>query len=185
MIKAEYRIELHCHTEEPNPCSRVSAKTLAELYAEEGYDGITFTDHFFVGQEAPDSTDWQERIDRFLIGYWLTKEAGEPLGLTVFLGMEIRFPGSANDYLVIGLNEELLRAHPEIEQMDFPAFYQFAKEQELLVIQAHPFREICTPADPQYLHGVEVYNGQKGHNSSRNHLAEEMAEKHHLIQTAG
>ncbi len=185
MTKREYRIELHCHTQESSPCSNVPAAELVRLYRESGYDGMLITDHFISwidGEKG--SVDWHAAVERFLMGYRAAKEAGDALGISVYLGAEIRFPGSNNDYLLIGLNETLLRENEWLYEMDLSAFYRFAKEHGVLVIQAHPYREGCTPAEPQYLDGIEVYNGHKGH-ESRNHLAKARAEEFGLIQTVG
>ena len=53
-----------------------------------------------------------------------------------------------------------------------------------LLIQAHPFREKCTPAPAEYIDGVEVQNTNPRHDS-RDSLALSYAKKHHLLMTAG
>lgn len=185
MIHMEYRYELHCHTAQTSPCSQLPAEELVRLYQAAGYDGVVITDHFTASAEGNCSeTGWQTAVDRFLAGYEAANSAGAACGLTVILGAEIRFPGSLNDYLVYGLTEQLLRENEWLYEKDLPSFYQFAENNGLLVIQAHPFREPCTPSDPRYLHGVEVFNGHKGH-CSHNSCALRFAQENGLIEIAG
>ena len=179
------RLEFHCHTAETSPCGTVPAAETVRLYKEAGYDGIFITDHFFdLVEGAPGDRPWNEAVDRLLVGYRAAKKAGDEFGLDVYLGAEIRFPGSENDYLVLGLTEEFLYRHEWMYMLSQPEFYRLADRNGLLLVQAHPFRPPCTPADPQYLHGAEAYNGHKGM-PNNNPLAEAFASEHGLIATAG
>ncbi len=185
MLNGKYKFELHCHTSETSPCSGITAKELVELYKKAGYDGMVITDHLIADiQGKKGSVEWNDAVNRFLKGWRAAKAEGEKLGLPVFLGAEIRFPKSLNDYLVMGLTEKLLEENEWLYELDLPQFYRFADKNGLLVIQAHPFREMCSRADPKYLHGAEVYNGHAGHNS-HNDLALAFAEENGLIPTAG
>ena len=89
-----------------------------------------------------------------------------------------------NDYLVYGMDEEFLLAHPELHHMDLKTFSKFARENGLLLIQAHPFRNKMTIMNPKYLDGVEVYNGHPKHDS-RNQLADMYAQRYGLLRTSG
>ena len=180
-----YRLEFHCHTDESSPCGTVPAAETVRLYKEAGFDGIVITDHFFdLVEGKPEDCTWKEAVDKLLVGYRAAKAAGDNIGLDVFLGAEIRFPGSENDYLVIGLTEEFLYANEWMYMLTQPEFYKLADQNGLLLIQAHPFRPPCTPVDPQYLHGAEGYNGHKGQ-PNNNPLAEAFVAQNHLIETVG
>jgi hypothetical protein len=76
-----------------------------------------------------------------------------------------------------GMYEYLYRMNPH-------SFHELAKENGLLFIQAHPFRNGMTVVAPWDLDGVEVYNGHKGHDS-RNEVADLWADKYNLIKTSG
>lgn len=54
----------------------------------------------------------------------------------------------------------------------------------MVIIQAHPCRVGMSLANPSLLDGVEVYNGNKRHDS-HNSLAREFAKKHGLKMTSG
>ena len=180
-----YKMEFHCHTLETGPCGTVPAAKFVRLHKEAGYDGLMISDHFSaVVQGSHDEIDWQAAVDHLLRGYRLAKAEGDKIGLDVFLGAEIRFPGSDNDYLLLGLTEEFLRQNPWMYELTQEECYKLLDQNGLLLVQAHPFRDGCTPADPRYLHGAEAYNGHKGQ-PNHNDRAEAFTAEHGLIATAG
>ena len=68
--------------------------------------------------------------------------------------------------------------------MNLSAFSKIAKENGLLVVQAHPYRRNITRAPIKYLDGIEVHNGCVRHNS-RNEKAMARADKYGVIKTSG
>ena len=59
----------------------------------------------------------KENIKKYLEDYHLAKEtAGKDLN--VILGIEIRFDGSWNDYLVFGIDEDELEFYAELHRME-------------------------------------------------------------------
>src|SRR5690554_7795245 len=109
MKKQTYKYETHLHTGETSVCGRIKGAEAARLYKAAGYDGIIVTDHYNRGYfqrrfayGSGRKFTWTEKIDKFLSGYRGALEEGKRLGLAVLLGMEIRFNGSRNDYLVYG-----------------------------------------------------------------------------------
>lgn len=185
-----FYFELHLHTDESSNCGRVPAKDAVALYMENGYDGCVVTDHLnpaACGSPMSFSKDgeeltpeeslqaWNHVIDHFLLGYQTAKAAAEGKPFQVLLGMELRFPHDENDYLVYGIDEEFLRSHPWFYMKELPDFYQIAEEKGFTIVQAHPFRVMCFLANPRYLHGIEVFNGNPRHRS-HNEVAESAAD---------
>ena len=171
------KVELHFHTDESSRCGKVPAKDGVRMYIEQGYAGLAVTDHFSeyaCGKEGP----WEDICSRFLEGWRLAKETAESAGsgFQVYLGMEIRFPHDENDFLVYGMTEEFFQKYPWIYEKELPDLYQIAKKEGLTIIQAHPFRSVCFPADPECLHGIEIFNGNPRHDS-HNDLARALAER--------
>ena len=74
--------------------------------------------------------------------------------------------------------------HPEWHRMSLKDFSVFAMENGLLIVQAHPFRNGMKIMPPQYLDGIETFNGHSGHDS-RNDIAEAWARHFGLICTSG
>ena len=167
-----YWVELHCHTSETSFCSTVRGKELVELYKAKKYDAMVVTDHYYDGYfNWLKEMSWNEKVDRFLAGYRNAKAHGDKIGMSVILGIELRFTDHFNDYLVFGLTERMLYDYPRLYDYSIEKFSAFAKEHRLLWIQAHPFRDGMVNVDYAYLDGIEIYNAHPEHNS-RNDVAE-------------
>lgn len=181
-----YLYDCHVHTAETSWCGRVPAGEMAQLYKQAGYTGIVITDHYFKEyfEAMPEDWSWEAKIEHYLTGYREAYREGQRIGLEVLLGMELRFHNRIEDYLVYGLTPEFLVEHPHLYDHTVESFIHFSRTHNLLIIQAHPFRTGQEPAPADCLDGVEVYNGNSGHDS-RNHLALDYAEKHGLIQVSG
>ncbi len=179
-----YLYDLHVHTSEVSSCGHVDGKEVAQLYSKAGYSGIVVTDHYYDNYFANALGSWEEKVQQYLSGYLETKAEGAKHGLAVFLGIEIRFAGSRNDYLVYGISEEFLLVYPQLYELTLPEFSQLVRNQGLVLYQAHPFRGYCTAAKPEYLDGVEVFNGNPRHQSN-NHQAEVFAKQHRLSMISG
>lgn len=180
-----FKLDTHVHTSEVSPCGQVSAADTVDLYQQAGYDGIVITDHYYKDYfDRLGDRSWDAKVDCYLQGYQQAKEQGDKEGLQVFLGAEFTFEFSPNDYLIYGITEAFLKKHPMLYELGMPEFYRLAKENGLLVFQAHPFRPYLTPERPEFLDGVEVYNGNPRHNS-RNEMALDYAIEHHLHRISG
>ena len=180
-----FKFEMHFHTEESSPCGKIAAKKGVELYQKAGYDGIVVTDHFSKSVfGGPQERTWAEICESFLKGYRLAKQSVRDSEFQVLLGMEIRFPDDDNDFLVYGIDEEFPKQHPWIYMKELSDLFDISKGKNLIIVQAHPFRDSCHLAPVEFLHGIEVYNGNPRHNS-RNELAKKAAKKHRLLETYG
>ncbi len=183
---SKYKLEMHFHTSETSPCGEVGGKDGAELYKKAGYDGVVVTDHFFknsLGTREESKYTWEEVIEKFLVGYKAAKEA-ETEEFRVILGMEIRFTNAGNDFLVYGVTEEFLKENPWIHCETLEYLYNISDKYNLIIAQAHAFREKCYFAPAEFMHGLEVFNGNPDHDS-RNKLAEKAAEIYNLIEIKG
>ena len=179
---------MHFHTKNTSNCANVKAEVAVEEYIKAGYDGIVVTDHLSPStfmKYGRELLSWKKKVDFFLRGYKAAKKAANGR-IQVLLGMELRYNTSEgeNDYLVYGITEEFLYSHPEILEMNSKTFYDLAKENHLLVFQAHPFRIGMKVTNPKYLDGVEIFNGNPRHNSN-NDIAEMWAKKYDLLVTSG
>ena len=185
-----FRIDLHVHTRESSFCGRTEGRVAAQLYKKAGYDGIVITDHYNRGffRKFPKSLPWSARVDHFLQGYHGAREEGEKIGLTVLLGIELKFIDSPREYLVYGIDETFLKKHPELYKMGIAEFRKFSKRlppsAEILIYQAHPFRPGITPAALELIDGIEVYNGNPRQNSN-NQMAFAFARQNNLRMISG
>ena len=181
----KYIYETHFHTSDVSTCANISAAEAVELYKKAGYSGVVVTDHFSEEcfENKYHGETWTEKIDYFLSGYRNAKKLADET-FSVMLGIELRFPDSDNDYLVYGLDEQFLYDHEEIIKMSAKQFKKLAEKNDITVIQAHPFRINSHITNPRYIDGIEIYNGNRRHDSSNN-IAEIWAKKHGFLQTAG
>lgn len=172
----EYKYELHCHTDEVSRCATCPAARMVEIYKEKGYSGMVVTDHYspqtFLDRHlfAP-----QKEIDFYLSGYQKALEAAGD-DFTVLFGMELRFYGNGNDYLVYGITPEFIRKYGNLMKYYPRRFYELCKENDMIFLQAHPFRPYIFRTNPKYLDGCEIYNA-KGKDTDINDKAAEWAEK--------
>lgn len=173
---------MHLHTSESSPCAKTNAINTIKAFKENGYDAVVVTDHLYHNIYK-DYADWKSIINNFLKGYNIIKEEAKNLGIKVYLGVEIRFPQSYNDYLVYGIDEEFLYNHEYIYNTSIEEFYELVKD-KYIIVQAHPYRWGSTLYNPKYLHGVEILNTNPN-NDSKNHLAYEAWLKTDLISTCG
>ena len=172
----EYKniIELHCHSAGISECSDIPGADLVRYYKEAGYSGLVITNHFYPWQ--PKSIKAYEKYkENYVEEYRFIKDIGEKTGIKVYLGMEIRFEENFNDYLLYGIDEDFVINLPR----DFETFEEFVpyirQYENIIVIQAHPFRNGMVLMDSCLLDGIEVYNLHPNHNS-RAGLAAKYAE---------
>lgn len=183
-----FLIDTHVHTAESSSCGQTPGAKQVEYYKANGYDGIVITDHFLPGtsylQKSDDFT-WQDCLDRHQAG-WKEAKKHETADFRVYYGMEIRFKGSDNDYLVFGASREFFEAHEELcDKVGVQYFSDLVRETGgIALYQAHPFRNGMMITNPKLLDGIEVYNGNASHNS-RNDIAKLWANKFGLRQLSG
>lgn len=182
-----YLYETHCHTQKVSACSRLTAEDIVELYIKNGYAGVFITDHFLNGNtrihlDYPNAA-YKEKITAFFDGYKEVKEAAGNR-LQVFFGFEYSYRGS--DILVYGWNEEQLKEQERILQMSMREFCEYCAEQNVLAIQAHPFRQAYyidhIRLYPE-VEGVEIINSARDERCNR--LAEFYANEYKKIKTGG
>ncbi|HZK20794.1 MAG TPA: PHP-associated domain-containing protein [Oscillospiraceae bacterium] len=180
----KFLVETHAHSSEVSSCARCNAKQFTKLMLKHGYSTVFVTNHLSESTiNKSKASDWNGVIDFFLYGFELIKKEANGR-LNTLLSMEINFNGERNDYLVYGITEKFLRDNKDLTEMTLKTFYPLAKKNGFYVIQAHPFRFGSQIADPKYLDGYEILNGNPRHNSN-NDIAKNWALKYKKLTTAG
>jgi len=183
--KKVYKYNFHTHTSDVSPCGNVSAEIVVREHKEAGYQGIAITDHCWPGFVDPRRGDpWRKTYEFFKSGYAAAKAEGDKIGLDVFFAMELRFDENYNDYLVFGLSDEFVLANKNLSELTLATFREKTKDLDVLIFQAHPFRNMMKLMPAKLLDGVEIFNANERHDS-RNHLAEAFAKEHNLIGISG
>ena len=156
----KYKYELHCHTSDVSLCASSTAAEAVQFYKERGYDGVVITDHYspqtFLFHRAfmP-----HKYIDHYLKGYRKAKEAAGD-GFTVLWAVEVRFFFTIDDFLIYGADEEFLRKSGNLMTKYLRRLKGLCDENNLILLEAHPFHELRFRHNPALLHGCEVYNGK-------------------------
>lgn len=176
-------LEAHAHTSEVSRCSRLPAARLVESVHAAGYGALIVTDHYLPGER-----NTRQAREEFLTGFRAARDAAGQYGdMTVLPGMEIRFKGHDEDFLVYGLDEEDILDLPD-DVCEAPAalheFHEYCKAHGFLIYQAHPYRPGLFPANTPDIDGVETFNGNPRHDS-RNRMAALFASRHNLHTIAG
>lgn len=183
-----FKTELHCHSTEVSACSKITATQLRDRYISAGYDTVVLTNHFAtVTYEHLKCTDWQDFIDKYIYGYSLLKNISKGQ-LEILLAIEIRPKDSPNDYLMYGVSEKFLRENELLFNKSVEKLSKLSRENGILFIQAHPFRDYMQITSPTLLDGIEVFNGDHGGYygaDSRNDIAKAYADKYEFIKTSG
>ena len=175
-----YTSELHAHTNPASFCGDFPANEVVDFYKAAGVNTLAITNHF---NSDLTKNNIKENIKAYLNDYLIAKEAAKD-DINVILGIEIRFDGSNNDYLVFGIEESELEFYAELTPYGIENFYKEAKSNRNIIIQAHPFRKGVTLAPVDSIDGIEAYNLHPNHNQ-RNALAMQHARKNKLLVTGG
>lgn len=183
-----FKTETHMHTKEGSSCGMLTAEEIVREYHKAGFHTLCISNHFGAQFFRPwGEMNWEETIERFMLGYRLAKAEGERLGMNILFSAEIEFDEPLGQhYLVYGIDEEFLKAYPKLHQMPLADFYALAKEKGILVIQAHPYRDNDENPNvtPELVDGFEVRNPNPRHVPNDEH-AEATAAEYSLYRTAG
>lgn len=209
-MNPKYKTELHCHTCTSSNCATDTPQHLLEAYVAHGYSTLVVTDHFNtnnLNSAAPQfrryegrfcsslydrsmvrrfdegTMTWEDKVNHHLDGYRYLKEIA-PEGLHILLGGEFQFPYLNTEFLVYGMTESFLYAHPDLDRMSLEPFVDLVHKENMLVFCAHPFRNWCNLVDPEDVDGIEVFNGAPNH-QSRNDMAEYWADRYSLLKSSG
>jgi predicted metal-dependent phosphoesterase TrpH len=180
-----FKTETHLHTAEVSACSKIRAKEMIRRYHEAGYSTVFVSDHFQSNTlDSLGDIPWNDKMAIFLSGYYKAKVEGERLGLNVLPAAEFCFSDAPNHYIVYGITKEFLDRYPEIHKLTVKEFSKIAKENNLFVVQAHPYRDgSCFPT-AEYIDAVEVYNSNPRH-EDHSDLSEKFAQEYNMPVSSG
>lgn len=165
----KYRIELHAHTLGVSHCGHKTPQEQVEIYHSLGFDAIVISNHFLrcadaQGKEYLAGDSKKERIDFYMSGYEDAKKRGDELGIKVILAAELRFDDCANDYLLYGVNREILEKCYDYMTLGLETMRKELILDESLLVWAHPKRNGMEECPLNLLDGIEIFNMHPGHN---------------------
>ncbi len=178
----KYCTELHAHSCPVSGCGKFPANEVVATYLTAGASTLTLTNHLTENHTVERTTG--ELAEFYLSDYYKALEAARGTGLNVALGVEIRFAGTHNDYLVYGICPDDIEKMISYIHTDIQTFYKEFKNDKNIIIHAHPFRSNSEPTPIEAVDGIESFNTHPGHNS-RIALACRLAKAHGLTVTGG
>ena len=178
-----YRIELHAHTKPVSPCSEIPPADLVQAYIDQGFHGVVITNHFNL--EYLLGLPKEEALDYYLSGYEEAKKVAEGTGLQVLLGTEVRFNEHPNEFMIYGVDRQILSECYDYLEKGLAAYRNDVKLPDSVLIQAHPFRDRMLRREPELMDGIEVFNMHPGHNSRVAQAARLAASIPGCIKTVG
>lgn len=175
------RLELHAHTKPASPCAEIPTEEVLRIFKDDGYDGICITNHLYDHPEMG-----TEKYAEFYRAELLNAiELGEKVGIKVYAGAELRFiKENNNDYLFYGYDPNDLYYICQLLKGTLADFVKTYKTNEMLLLQAHPYRNDMVREYGEYLDGYEAFNMHPNHNS-RVALATRLANEQGKIKTMG
>lgn len=187
---ASYKYQMHIHTSPCSACGRMSPAELCQALHENGYQGTVLTNHFYHGNSGIDrseSTSWEEFVSAYEKDYLECLEEAKKYDLDIIFSVEeVLIPGL--EILCYGVTPEILYANPELRSCSPERKVEILRQNGVLLIQPHPFREAFYIPNPgplplEFIDGVEVYNRGNG-TDEMNKKALDFANEHNLIKTS-
>lgn len=188
---SKYKYQLHLHT---YPCSKCGAMTPEELCRalfENGYQGAVITNHFYHGNSGIDRserTSWNEFVKAYENDYLECVEQAKKYDLDIIFSVEEGL-GDGVEILCYGVTPKILYDNPALRNCSPEECLKIMRENGVVLIQPHPFREASYisrpgPLPPTLIDGIEVYNAGNA-SEEMNKKAMALAEANpHLIRTS-
>ncbi len=177
-------IDLHCHTSGISHCCLLPPEEICEKAKEADLDAICLTNHYCHAY-VEETGSFKKWIDKYLKEYEITKNAGEKIGLKVFFGAEITYRRNERVHLLVyGQDFDFMRKHERLYDLSQKELYVLCKENDLTLIQAHPFRNGAPVLDADFLDGIEI-NCHPMYPSTHSAELEKIANEKGLMLTCG
>lgn len=185
-----YKYQMHLHTSPCSLCGGLTPETLCQGLLENGYQGGVITNHFYHGNTGIDrseNTSWEQFVSAYENDYLACRKEAEKYGLDIIFSIEESvLPGL--EILCYGVTPKVLYDNPQLIKQDLCEWVRVMRENGVVVVQAHPFREADYIPEPgalphEYVDGVEVFN--RGNNAPEmNRKALDFANQYGLIKTS-
>lgn len=175
--------DLHAHTSGISRCCRIPYTKVLEETLAHGMDGIVLTNHYQKSYIKDGNVS--DFVERYIDEYYVTAKEGSRLGCSVLFGIEVTmelYP--AVHMLIYGVDPDFLRKYPTLYDYTQEELYSIVKENNGILIQAHPFRNGATVLDTDYLDGIEI-NCHPLYGKSYREKLYEIASDESLILTCG
>ena len=188
---AKYKYQLHIHTAPCSKCGQMTPEELCRTLYENGYQGTVLTNHFYHGNSGIDrseGTSWNEFVAAYEKDYLECCEAAKKYDLDIIFSIEEGL-GAGTEILCYGVTPKILYDNPHLRYCPPMDFLYTMRENGVLLIQPHPFREADYISKPgplpiALIDGIEVYNAGNGTEEMNDKAMALANENPHLIRTS-
>lgn len=175
--------DLHCHSSGISTCCCILYNVVVDTAKDAGFDAIVLTNHYC--EDYTKDIGFDAWLEKYIEEYNLANEYGKSVGVKVFFGVEITMNFDKRVHmLVYGITQEQLKNNPKLYDKSLEDLYAFCKENNLTLIQAHPFRGGTTVLNTDYLDGIEINCHPKYFNTYSQKIIE-IAQENNLSVTCG
>ena len=158
------KVETHLHVAPIGPCAIETARDVARLHKNAGYDAVICTNHVMKRYFDDIAAEGKNPYEEYIRTYRELKKHGEKLGLEVWFGAEVCLENEeGREFLLYGIPETFISENPDIFFWSQKELYQKAHEVDAIVVQSHPYRGYDSLGDLTYMDGIEAYNYHPGH----------------------
>ena len=178
----KYKTELHAHSYPVTACGKFASDEVENTNLSTDCSTLTLTNH--LTEHHLQGRSVQSCAEFYLSDYYKACEAAKGTGLNVALGVEIRFTGTINDYLVYGVCPDDIEKMASLVMTDISTFYKEFKNSKNVILQAHPFRKNMEPTPIGSVDGIETFNSHPAHNASIS-IACRFAKEHDFLVSGG
>lgn len=148
-------IDLHAHTKRISHCCLLDINSVLEDAKNKGYDALVITNHYVSDYFNEDTYD--DFIEKYVDELNYCRRCGKEYNIKIFFGIEISMEiNKCLHILLYGVNEEFIRNNKYLHLLSLKELYKLAKDNDLFMVQAHPFRNGVEIQDVNYLDALEI-----------------------------
>ena len=178
-------IDLHAHSAGISLCCKANARGVIEAAKAAGLDGLVLTNHYHQGYMREGELPC-EFAKRFLEEYHKAQEIAAALDMRLFFGIEVTvLPCNALHFLVYGVDEDFVTAHPTMFDYPLEKLYAVVHKAGGILVQAHPMRNENNLQTLSLMDGVEISCHPKYDGMHLTELAEIAAREGKLLTCGG
>lgn len=156
------KLDTHVHTSPVSLCGRLSPEEMISMYSKQRIEAVMLTNHLYPRHFEPLGNTVKERCEVYTDSFYRAYDAGRACGITVLFGIEVRLVHAEHqpEFVLYGVEPEKMMSYVRLPLMSQKDLFDWCNTEDILMYQAHPFRaeHHHVPADPKWMHGVEVYN---------------------------
>ncbi len=182
------KIDMHVHCLPVSLCARVNYNEVPLLFKNGGINAFVLVNHCYPKHTNKLGETFEQQAQEYLNTFLKCKEEGEKQGVKVFFGVELKLINETGtpEFLLYGISEETFLTTYPLYNLSQKELFSFCNKHNILMVQAHPFREeqSYAPANPNYMHGIEVYNPHP-YFDARFEQGINLAKENNLLKTAG